>query len=200
LGPVLAWVSHVTLWDTFHQPKNNLFAKSVAFDHPLISFTISLLRFQFNQLATGPFEKHTRGRSLPPSTPPQRCVVCLKATNPFRAAAVSSRGSTDARDSHQPSRLSRHACVAGQRTQKHVNTAQSAKAMGHGQDARQEHCLDLPCAALLFDRDGKLLASNAKADDLHLGAFQRACRADSSTCWAQGQQVDHWWSALASWS
>jgi hypothetical protein len=27
----------------------------------------------------------------------------------------------------------------------------------------------IPCAALLFDRHGNLLASNSRADDLHIG-------------------------------
>lgn len=31
------------------------------------------------------------------------------------------------------------------------------------------HLEGLPCAALLFDRHGKLLASNSRADDLHTG-------------------------------
>lgn len=46
-------------------------------------------------------------------------------------------------------------------------------------DCTQPRCVleDFPCAALLFDRHGNLLASNAKADDLHIGGSRIADQA-----------------------
>lgn len=46
---------------------------------------------------------------------------------------------------------------------------------GHAAAEQHQQCNALegiPCAALLFDRHGKLLASNARADDLHIGGRQ----------------------------
>jgi hypothetical protein len=43
------------------------------------------------------------------------------------------------------------------------------------------HLEGLPCAALLFDRHGKLLASNSRADDLHTGGCQTEHRHSSTS-------------------
>lgn len=47
---------------------------------------------------------------------------------------------------------------------------------GHHAGCGEHHSCGLlssiPCAALLFDRHGKLVASNARADDLHIGENQ----------------------------
>lgn len=49
---------------------------------------------------------------------------------------------------------------------------QGTQLLGQQQQGSEHGCVldGIPCAALLFDRHGKLLASNSRADDLHIGA------------------------------
>lgn len=64
---------------------------------------------------------------------------------------------------------------------------------GHG-DSPSCHALEgIPCAALLFDQHGKLLASNSRADDLHLGGYGSGTRCGWVAPQRQGGE------ALTSW-
>ena len=61
---------------------------------------------------------------------------------------------------------------------------QGAQLLANQQHQHAEPCSVLegiPCAALLFDRHGNLLASNTRADDLNIGVC-RGC----AGCWVLG--------------